>query len=199
MPPPEVLKTVPVADVDFIKFRKMNYFNHSTVDQPTGFKLSDIPFSFQFDDVNSQFVRIYLFIDTSNIPYEDRLYLVLLTELWMISPIRNQTSNQIEPYESVLQRRSNIALSLYNDLGYKGSTFSPGSHSDLMMFFAEAELANYEKTIGLLREAIFNVEFSLEKARILISQLLNGIPSMKLSASSMNSALFDNLFFWKEE
>ena len=198
MPPPEVLKTVPVADVDFIKFRKMNYFNHSTVDQPTGFKLSDIPFSFQFDDVNSQFVRIYLFIDTSNIPYEDRLYLVLLTELWMISPIRNQTSNQIEPYESVLQRRSNIALSLYNDLGYKGSTFSPGSHSDLMMFFAEAELANYEKTIGLLREAIFNVEFSLEKARILISQLLNGIPSMKLSASSMNSALFDNLFFGKK-
>ena len=196
LPPPEVLKTVPVADVDFIKFRKMNYYNHSTIDQPTGFELTEIPFSFQFEDVNSQFVRMYLFIDTSSIPYEDRLYLVLLTELWLISPIRK--NNEIEPYESVLQRRSNIALSLYNDLGYKGSTFSPGSHSDLMMFFAEAELTNYEKTIGLLREAIFNVEFSLEKARILISQLLNGIPSMKLSASSMNSALFDNLFFGKK-
>merc|ERR1719415_400138 len=124
------------------------------------------------------------------------MYLVLLTELWLQSPLRK--NGQIESYESVLQRRSQIALSFYNDLGYKGSTFSPGSHSDLLMFFAEAELTNYEETIELLKEALFNVEFNIDKAKTLISQLLNGLPSMKLSASTMNSALFDNLFFDKK-
>ena len=141
-------------------------------------------------------INIFVPTDTSSIPYEDRMYLVLLTELWLQSPLRK--NGQIESYESVLQRRSQIALSFYNDLGYKGSTFSPGSHSDLLMFFAEAELTNYEETIELLKEALFNVEFNIDKAKTLISQLLNGLPSMKLSASTMNSALFDNLFFDKK-
>ena len=197
LPPPEVLNSVPVADVTGIKFRKMNYYNHTTEAQPKGFNLKNIPYHFQFDDVNSQFVRFYAFIDTSSIPYEDRLYLVLLTELWLTSPLR-LSNGEVENYEEVLQRRSKTALSFYNDLGYKGSTFSPGSHSDLIMFFVEGELDKYEEVIGLLKEAIFNVEFSLDKAKTLISQLLNGIPSMKVSASTVNSAIFDNLFFDKK-
>ena len=62
LPPPEVLKTVPVADVNFIKFRKMAYYNHTTSDKPNGFELNKIPYHFQFDDMNSQFVRFYAFI-----------------------------------------------------------------------------------------------------------------------------------------
>ncbi len=193
LPPPEVLKSIPIADVNSIKFRKMFYYNHTTEKQPGGFNLKEIPYHFQLDDVNSQFVRFYVFLDTRDIALEDKLYLVMLTELWLVSPLIKNGS--IEPYESVLQRRSKTALSFYNDLGYKGSTFSPGSYSDLIMFFGEAELSNYDKVIEMLREALFDVEYNIDKIKSLLAQALNSIPSMKLSASSMNSALFDNLFF----
>ena len=194
LPPPEVLKSVPIADVNSIQFRKLTFYNHTTKVQPKGFDLQKIPYHFQLDDVNSQFVRFYAFIDTSDIPLEDKQYLVALTELWLVSPLKT-INGSIEPYEDVLQRRSKVVLSFYNDLGYKGSTFSPGSYSDLIMFFGEAEISNYEGLVNIFKEALFDIEYNLEKARSLISQALNGLPSMKLSLSSMNSALFDNLYF----
>lgn len=194
LPPPEVLKSIPVADVNSIQFRKMTYFNYSTERQPEGFDLKSIPYHFHFDDMNSQFVRFYAFIDTSSVPLEDRSYLVLLTEMWLQSPLR-MPNGTIESYDDVLQRRSEVTLSFYNDLGYKGSTFTPGSHSTLIMFFCEAQLSDYLEAVEVFRESLFDVEFDSEKADILISQLLNAIPSMKLSAASMNSVLFDSIFF----
>ena len=195
LPPPEVLKSIPIADVNAIQFRKMNYYNHTTTNQPKGFDLKSIPYHFQLEDVNSQFVRFYAFLDTSEIPLEDKYYMVLLTELWLRSPIRKNGS--IESYESVLKRRSQTTLSFYNDLGYKGSTFSPGSYSDLLMFFCEAELDKYEETIQLFKEALFDIEYNLDKIKSLLSQALNSIPGTKLSASSMSSNLFDNIYFNK--
>ena len=193
LPPPEVLRSVPVADVNSIQFRKLDFYNHTTEKQPEGFDIQEIPYHFQLDDVNSQFVRFYAFLDTSDIPIEDKQYLVTLTELWLVSPL--MVNGSIEPYESVLQRRSKVVLSFYNDLGYKGSTFSPGSYSDLIMFFGEAEISNYDNLVQIFKEALFDIEYNLEKAKSLISQALNGLPAMKLSLSSMNSALFDNLYF----
>ena len=193
LPPPEVLNSIPVADVNSIQFRKLTFYNHSSENQPKGFPLQKIPYHFQFDDVNSQFVRFYAFFDTRDISLEDKYYLVLLTETWLRSPLLKDGA--IESYESVLQRRSKTTLSFYNDLGYKGSTFSPGSYSDLIMFFAEAELSKYKEAVEIFKEALFDIEYNVEKIKSLLSQALNSIPSMKLSASSMSSTLFDNLFF----
>jgi Zn-dependent M16 (insulinase) family peptidase len=194
LPPPEVLKSIPVADVNSIQFRKMTYYNYTSKSQPEGFELKKIPFNFHLDDINSQFVRFYAFLDTNGISREDRYYLVLLTELWLQSPLR-KTNGTIEPYESVLQRRSKDAMSFYNDLGYKGSTFNPGSNSHLIMFYCEAQMSKYEEAVQLLKETLFDVEFNVDKAKTLISQLLNSIPSVKLSTSKMTSALFDNIYF----
>lgn len=193
LPPPEVLKSIPVADVNSIQFRKMIFYNHTTQRQPEGFDLQDIPFHFQLDDVNSQFVRFYVFLNTKDVPMEDKYFLVTLTELWLLSPLLKNGS--IEAYESVLQKRSKTILSFYNDIGYKGSTFSPGSYSDLIMFFGEAEITNYEESIEILKDALFNIEYNMEKVKSLLQQALNSIPSMKLSSSSMNTVLFDNLYF----
>ena len=46
--------------------------------------------------------------------------------------------------KSALSNRSRSTLSFYNDLGYKGSIFTPGSQSHLMMFYAEAKIEKYE-------------------------------------------------------
>ena len=66
------------------------------------------------------------------------------------------------------------------------------------MFFCEAELSKYEETVAIFKEALFDVEYNLDKIKSLLSQALNSIPSMKLSASSMSSNLFDSIFFNKK-
>ena len=73
--------------------------------------------------------------------------------------------------------------------------FNPGSHSHLIMFFAEATADKYLEAISLLKQSLFNVEFTEERAKTVISQLLNSIPSEKLSASKIVNSLSDNMFF----
>ena len=210
-PPNSVLESIPFANVSSISYRKLNYHNYTTMGgwenghsfkEPIGNKLADrfdlkaIPFRFHFDDINSQFVRIYVFLDMSNISDEDKMYAVLLTQLWLESPLRNGST--VTTLEETLQTRSREALSFYNDLGYKGSTYTPGSQSNLQMFYIEAKMEKYERVVLLLKEALFNVEFTTDRAQSIISQLLNRIPSMKQSASTVVTAIYDNIYFGNE-
>ena len=210
-PPNNVLASVPMANVTSITYRKLTYYNYTSLGggndgdsfkEPivdtisSRFHLRDIPFRFHFDDINSQFVRIYVFFDMLNISAEDKMYAVLLTQLWLESPLRN--GSDLISLEDVLQIRSKEALSFYNDLGYKGSTFTPGSQSHLQMFYVEAKMEKYESVVLLLKEALFNVEFSVSRAKSIISQLLNRIPSKKQAASTVVNAIYDNIYFNNE-
>ena len=78
---------------------------------------------------------------------------------------------------------------------FKGGTFTPGSQSHLMMFYAEAKMENYLDVVSLMRTALFNVEFSVDRAKSKVSQLLNRIPALRAKAASVTSALYDNIYF----
>ena len=218
-PPNEVLASIPVANVSSITYRQLTYYNYTTIGGwefgdsftesiddrisslldikddkvPSLFDIKDIPFRFHFDDINSQFIRIYLFLDMSNISPENRMYAVLLTQLWLDSPLRNGSA--MTSLDEVLQHRSKEALYFYNDLGYKGSTFTPGSQSHLQMFHLEAKMEKYESVVSIIKEALFNVEFTISRAKTIVSQLLNRVPSKKQSASTVVNALYDNIYF----
>ena len=223
LPPNDVLASVPVANVSSITYRKLTYYNYTTIggwefgdsytelvpqnasldslfpsdvndsNKPAVFNIKEIPFRFHFDDINSQFVRIFFFLDMSDITPEDRPYAVLLTQLWLDSPIKNG-SNLIS-LDDVLQLRSTEALSFYNDLGYKGSTFIPGSQSHLQMFYVEAKMEKYESVVLLLKDALHNVEFTISRAKSMVSKLLNRIPAKKQTASTVVNSLYDNIYF----
>ena len=223
LPPNEVLASVPVANVSSITYRKLAYYNYTTIggwefgdsytervpdksstdslfsvdvnnsNKPAVFDIKEIPFRFHFDDINSQFVRIFFFLDMSDISPEDKPYAVLLTQLWLDSPIKN--GSKIINLDDVLQLRSTEALSFYNDLGYKGSTFIPGSQSHLQMFYVEAKMEKYESVVSLLKDALHNVEFTISRAKSMVSKLLNRIPAKKQTASTVVNALYDNIYF----
>ena len=48
-----------------------------------------------------------------------------------------------------------------------------GEQSHLMTFYAETKMENYEAAIGLVKEALFNVEFSSDRAKTIISKYMN--------------------------
>ena len=223
LPPNEVLASVSVANVSSITYRKLAYYNYTTIggwefgdaytervpdkasfdsffpvdvngsSRPAVFDIKEIPFRFHFDDINSQFVRIFFFLDMSDISPQDKPYAVLLTQLWLDSPIKN--GSKIISLDDVLQLRSTEALSFYNDLGYKGSTFIPGSQSHLQMFYVEAKMEKYESAVSLLKDALLNVEFTISRAKSMVSKLLNRIPAKKQTASTVVNALYDNIYF----
>ena len=62
-----MLETVPTAGVDSIAWRKLVHYNHTSKPGPQGFDLAGIPFRFYFDDIRSQFVRVYMFLDMANV------------------------------------------------------------------------------------------------------------------------------------
>lgn len=193
LPSREVLESVPVADVTKIKYRTLEYYNYTTENQPKGFPLRDIPFKFHIDHIKSSFVKTYFFIDLQNVTDEDRPYMVLLTESWLQSPLK--LDGQLVALEDVIGRRSENAISLFNDLGYRGSTFTPGAQSSMMMFYLETLMEKYEDGITLLRDSLLQVEFTEDRLLSLVNQILNGIPSIKLKASTMNDVIFDNIYF----
>ena len=53
-------------------YRKLDSYNYTSKVQPENFDLKSIPFRFHLDDINSQFVRLYFFLDMDQIPKEDR-------------------------------------------------------------------------------------------------------------------------------
>lgn len=197
LPPNSVLETVPTAGVDSIAWRKLVHYNHSSKPGPQGFDLAGIPFRFYFDDIRSQFVRVYMFLDMANVPEEDKPYLVILTETWLDAPIKLANGTVLH-HDDVIKNRSKTAQSFYNDIGYKGGIFTPGSQSHLMMFYAEARDENYLDVVEMMKNALLNVEFSADRAKSKLSQLLNRIPGLKSKASSVTSALYDNIYFRKD-
>ncbi len=58
-----------------------------------------------------------------------------------------------------------------------------------MMFFVETLVEKYSEGIKLLRDTLFHVDFTVERAESMVGQLLGAIPEMKLSSGSVASAL----------
>lgn len=134
-----------------------------------------------------------MFLNLSDFTQEERPWLVLLTETWL------QTSIEVDGKEMTLaevtKQRSKDALTFYNDLGYKGSTFTPGSQSENMMFYCECMLEKYEQSVNLLKTALFNVKFTLERTQTILSMLLNSLPNAKINASAIAKVMSDNMYF----
>lgn len=186
LPPKSVLLKVPFADVNSMTYHTLKYYNYTTPTQPEGFDLKSIPFRFQIDDIDSEFVRIYMFIDTSDIDVEDQMYLSLLSNLWLQCPLKTSDGKEIS-FEEVTKQREKDALSFYNYIG--------GSQSQFVRFVARLKLDKYEDVVKLFQDALFDVNFTNERAKTRIARVLNSIPAAKQDAGSIVGAVYDNIYF----
>jgi Zn-dependent M16 (insulinase) family peptidase len=186
LPPKSVLLKVPFADVNSMTYHTLHYYNHTTPKQPKGFDLKSIPFRFEIDDINSEFVRIYTFLDTSEIAVEDQMYLSLLSNLWLQCPLK-KSDGTIISFEEVTKQREKDALSFSNYIG--------GSQSQFVRFIARLKVEKYEDVIKLLQDALYDVDFSVERAKTRIARVLNSIPHAKQDAGTIVGAVYNNIYF----
>ena len=186
LPPKSVLLKVPFADVNAMTYHTLHYYNYTTEKQPAGFDLKSIPFRFEIDDIDSEFVRIYMFIDTSDIAVEDQMYLSLLSNLWLQCPLKRSDGTEIS-FEEVTKQREKTALSFSNYIG--------GSQSQFVRFIARMKVDKYEDVVKLFQDALYDVNFTNERAKTRIARVLNSIPHAKQDAGTIVGAVYDNIYF----
>merc|ERR1719341_2178362 len=192
LPGMDVLKKIPLGDVDTIQFRNFESFNR-TLNSNKLFNFSMIPFKLHIDDVNSNFVQMNIFLDTTMLSRRQRKFLPLLLDLWLASPIMKD--GQEIPIEAVVKRRTKTLLHIDNTLGFSGSTFSPGAYGDALIIEAQAELSKLTDAIEFLHDAINYPHLTKKKVNTTAVNILNNIPSLKLSATDVLRSLSDGIYF----
>merc|ERR1719209_1323233 len=122
-----------------------------------------------------------------------RKFLPLLLDLWLASPIMKD--GQEIPIEAVVKRRTKTLLHIDNTLGFSGSTFSPGAYGDALNIEAQAELSKLTDAIEFLHDAINYPHLTKKKVNTTAVNILNNIPSLKLSATDVLRSLSDGIYF----
>lgn len=195
LPGMDVLTKIPLGDVDTIQFREFDSFNR-TLNENRLFNFSEIPFKIHIDDVNSNFVQINIFFDTTVLSRRQRKLLPMLLDLWLASPLLK--NGQQVPIDTVVKRRTKTLLYLDATLGFSGSTFSPGAYGDAVIIEAQAERSKFTEAIEFLRDAINFPLLTEKKVNSTAANIVNLIPSMKLSATDVLRSLSDGLYFNRE-
>ena len=127
-----------------------------------------------------------MFIDASGIAVEDQMYLSLLSNLWLQSPLKKADGTKVS-FEEVTKQREKTALSFSNYIG--------GSQSQFIRFIARMKVDNYQEVIQLFQDALYDVDFTNERAKTRIARVLNSIPHAKQDAGSIVGAVYDNIYF----
>ena len=192
LPGMDVLTKIPLGDVDSIQFRPFESYNR-TLNAKKMFDFSQLPFKIHVEDVNSNFVQIYIFMDTTVLNRRQRKFLPLLLDLWLVSPLKKD--NVVTPIEAVVKRRTKTLLHIDNGLGFSGSTFSPGAYGDAVIIEAQAEIAKFPAAIDYIGDALNFPLLSGKKVNTTTANILNNIPSLKLSSTDVLRSLSDALYF----
>lgn len=192
LPGHDVLEEIPLGDVNAIKFRSLTSYNRTNnINNLIDF--SSLPFKTNIDDVNSNFVEFYIFMETSKLSPRQKKFLPLLLDTWLVSPL--QKNGEIVNIDKIVKRRSKTLQSVDNSLGFQGSTFSPGAYSNAYLIEAQSTLVKFANATEFLSDAINYPYITKEKLNTTAVNILNNIPTIKLSATDVQRTLFDGMYF----
>lgn len=173
----DVLTSVPVPSVDDIRFHPWSVHRPGS----TGalkFRLEDFPYFTECYDLKTNFIYINVSLDTQFLSQEERLYLPLLLELAMESPI--QVGVNLIPYEEVVMALESETVTNTISLGWHSSArYSCGPFSNYVFLTLQVIPEKYEKGVQWVRDILFNTVFTAERIRVCAAKLANDITQAK--------------------
>lgn len=196
--PPEMLTCVDVPDVGSIQFHCLKpSSNHGppTAQSDCQFPLHQLPFTFQLDDITTNFVTISVLMDTDSVPYDLKPYLPLFLELILESPV--ERNGAVVPFEEVVTELAADTLSYSSSLGVGGSRFSCGNFSNVVMLTLKVEMDKYRKAVQWLRQLLYDVVFTEERMKIVANKMVNDVARMKRDGGTVVQAIMREINFSK--
>ncbi|XP_076165963.1 uncharacterized protein C05D11.1 isoform X2 [Ptiloglossa arizonensis] len=192
--PDKVLSSVPIPSTDLISFHHIKNYTTET-EQHFGFDLQKLPFYTYLDHVNTNFVYMFVIMNTSSIEREHRSYIPLLLEVIMECPIKR--NGQLIPYEEVVAELEADTVSADTRLG-TDERFSCGScgYSTLLMLYLEIE--KYEKGVQWIKELLYETELTLDRLKIIAAKMINDIAQVKRKGNKIVNDLMKGLMYKKD-
>merc|ERR550519_3040233 len=163
---------------------------------PPPFSFTKIPVFFQFDQVSSNFVYLFLVMNTDPVPQHLKPYLPLLLEMLLESPL---SIDGVEtPYEEVVAQLSADCLDSRASLGVGGSRFLPGAFAQSAVLSIQTEPSKYTEAVSWLHKLVYRTLITADRARVLATKMENSVAELKRKGSKVVSIMMNSLLFNEE-
>ena len=137
-----------------------------------------------------------MFIDTSKLSHDLRVYLELFTELLFELPIKNSHVNL--SHEEAVYELNRDLLEFESSIGIHGRKFGPGIFSQYLCVTIKTPLEYYELAVKWLKFVVFDSLFSNKQIKTIVLNLLKDIKDFKQQPKKLMRPLLNDLFFKKE-
>ncbi|XP_076319317.1 uncharacterized protein C05D11.1-like [Tachypleus tridentatus] len=195
-PPQEVITSVslpPTSAIQFHPISRSSNHNEDELDNIPSFSLKGMPCRFQLDDTHTNFVKMFVLMDTSKVTVDLRLYLPLLMELILESPLLRDGT--LVPYEVVVQQLATDTVSCGTSIGIGGGLFSCGSYAQVALVCLVVEEEKYHVGVKWLRELLYQTQFTAERVHVQANKMVNEIAELKRKGSKIASTAMANICF----
>ncbi|XP_014204980.1 uncharacterized protein C05D11.1 [Copidosoma floridanum] len=193
----DILTKVPIPSTDSFNSHPIKSFETGSQDQYPRFDCNKLPFYTYLDHVNTNFVYMFMVMDTSEIPVEKRPYLPILLEAILECPILRD--GKLIPYEAVVSELEMDTIAVGTRMGLDcRSRFSVGAYGHNAMLILQLELAKYSKGIQWMKELLYQSQLVAERLKIIATKNINDVAQMKRKEKKVIDDLMTSLLYRKE-
>ncbi|CAK9798548.1 Uncharacterized protein C05D11.1 [Anthophora plagiata] len=176
--PDEILNSVPIPSTNLINFHHIKSYTTETSKQHSRFDVSKLPFYTYLDHVNTNFVYMFVIMNTSNIEKKYKPYIPLLLETIMECPIKR--GDKLIPHEEIITELEADTISNDTRLGVDNpSRFSCGSYSYSALLNLHLEIEKYEKGVQWIKELLYETQLTPDRLKITAAKMVNDVAQVK--------------------
>ncbi|KAK1127835.1 hypothetical protein K0M31_003327 [Melipona bicolor] len=195
--PDEILSSVPIPSTHLINFHYIKSYTTETNKQHSRFDISKLPFYTYLDHVNTNFVYMFVIMNTTNVKKEYKPYIPLLLELLMECPVMR--NNQLIPYEEIVAELEADTISNDTNLGVTSSSrFSCGPYSYAALLMFHLEMEKYEKGVQWIKELLYETKLTPDRLKITAAKIVNDVAQFKRQGNKVVNDLMQGLIYKKD-
>ncbi|CAL1295066.1 unnamed protein product [Larinioides sclopetarius] len=197
-PPKKMLTSIDVPSVKSIKFHPIKRICNvlKTEDNDVDFNIESMPCRFQLDVINTNFVRLYVLMDSSQLSQELRMYLPLFVELLDESAIKRD--GELVPYQEVVKQLAEDTISISAHLGLNYNRFFCGKYAQVISLELMVEEEKYSKSVDWVREILYQIVFEPARIKCSVNKMYADLATLKRKGNSVLKTVIKNLLFVPE-
>ncbi|KAL0123609.1 hypothetical protein PUN28_005848 [Cardiocondyla obscurior] len=193
--PDEVLESIPVPGTDSIDFHHIKSYSTEIPEQHPDLDVTQLPLFTYLDHIDTNFVYMFVVMDTTSINREHKKYIPLLLDLIMESPIKRD--DQMISYEDVLDElKADTVVAAVKISTHKPTGFSYNSSSVYLMLQLEYE--KYEKGVKWIKELLYNTVLTVDRLKAVATRQINDIARQKTMGNKIADDLMKILLYNEE-
>ncbi|XP_031827679.1 uncharacterized protein C05D11.1 [Nomia melanderi] len=195
--PNEMLSSVPIPSTDLISYHHIKSYTTGSTEQDPRFIITEQPFYTYLDHVNTNFVYMYVIMNTCSIERKYRPYIPLLLEVIMESPIKE--NGQLIPHEEVVAELEADTVETATGLGVdRSSRFSCGSYGYSATLMLHLEIEKYEKGVQWIKRLLYETELTVNRLKIISTKMVNDVAQLKRKGHKVVGDLMKGLLYNKD-